>query len=53
MTDVTRCDRRRIRAAVASGLVVVSLGVVTGCRRPQARTVPEMPGLDVPPPPPR
>jgi hypothetical protein len=32
---------------------MVTAGLGAGCRRPQARTVPEMPALDVPPPPAR
>ena len=40
---------QKLLAAVA---VCVAL-TAGGCRRPQARTVPEMPALDVPPPPPR
>ena len=40
---------QKLLAAVA----VCAALTAGGCRRPQARTVPEMPALDVPPPPPR
>jgi hypothetical protein len=40
---------QKLMAAVALGVALTA----GGCRRPQARTVPEMPALEVPPPPPR
>ena len=40
---------QKLLAAVA----VCAALAAGGCRHPQARTVPEMPALDVPPPPPR
>jgi hypothetical protein len=52
-------DGRTLTSAAARGqrwLAAVAVCVALaagGCRHPQARTVPEMPALDVPPPPPR
>lgn len=42
--------RRRWQAAA---VVMTALFLVSGCRRPPVRTIPVMPPLEVPPPPPR
>jgi hypothetical protein len=39
--------------AIALLAAAIFAGAATGCLRAQARTVPEMPALDAPPPPPR
>jgi outer membrane biosynthesis protein TonB len=38
---------------LASAGFVLAVAIAGGCRRPPPRTVPEMPALEVPPPPPR
>jgi hypothetical protein len=54
MMDWTIWTMPAARATRALAVVAVCAALaVGGCRRPQARTVPEMPALEVPPPPPR
>ena len=50
---MTSAAARMAEVAGCSSLVLCAALTAGGCRRPQARTVPEMPALDVPPPPPR
>jgi hypothetical protein len=49
-TTTGAAARGQMLLAAVAVCVALTAG---GCRHPQARTVPEMPALDVPPPPPR